>query len=81
MRFSSVGLGLGRAARLYHQPASLTRVSGATAVGGADDVAETRVACQEQTGLRVFELLEELLAPARPDARLLPTSSESLGRP
>ncbi len=70
MRFAYVGLG--RAARLYHYP-SLPRVPGATAVGGTDDSPETRASWQQQTGMPVFDTVEELLEGARPDVVVVAT--------
>jgi predicted dehydrogenase len=70
MRFAYVGLG--RAARLYHYP-SLARVPKATAVGGSDESPEQRRAWQSETGMAVFDTVEELLERGQPDVVVVAT--------
>ncbi len=69
MRFAYVGLG--RAARLYHVP-SLARVPGGIALGGFDESAEQRLSWHAETGMPVFDSLDELLAE-RPDVVVVAT--------
>ena len=70
MRFGIVGLGW--AARAFHEPA-LRSVPGAELVGGADTGEEQQAAWAERTGRPVFATIEELLEATRPDVVVIGT--------
>ena len=74
MRFGFVGLGW--AARAFHEPA-LRSVPGAELVGGADGVDEQRAAWTQRTGTPAFATLEELLESTRPDVVVVGTPPDS----
>ncbi|MCP9487770.1 MAG: Gfo/Idh/MocA family oxidoreductase [Gaiellaceae bacterium MAG52_C11] len=74
MRFGFVGLG--RAARLYHLPA-VRALEGAEPIGGFDAAEQQRASWREQTGLPIFESVDDLLVRGAPDVVVVATPPAS----
>lgn len=74
MRFGFVGLGW--AARAFHEPA-LRSVPGAELVGGVDSVEDQRSAWAARTGTPVFATVEQLLEASRPEVVVIGTPPDS----